>query len=117
MLPLADCFTAALCVRLGNRYGLSSAAQPAAEHFLRLFRPSQWQYYLSKVLTGDRRILEKLAYDDDPLERWQELVLEYGLAELKLDPRIAKMVTADRTKRLEIKRIAARHRERIMQEA
>jgi hypothetical protein len=114
---LADCFTAALCVRLGNRYGVSRAAQPAAERFLRLFRPSQWQYYVNKVLTGDRRVLEKLAYDDAPLERWQELVSEYSLADLKLEPRIAKMVTADKTMRAEIKTIAARYREGIMHKA
>ena len=63
------------------------------------------------------RVLEKLAYDDGPLERWQELVSDYALADLKLDPQIAKMVTSDTRKRLEIKRIAAKYRERIMQEA
>src|SRR5205807_1643625 len=73
---LADCLTAALCVRLGNRYGHSRAAQPAAERFLNLFRPPQWEYYFNKVLTGDRHVLEKLAYEDRPLERWQELVSE-----------------------------------------
>lgn len=114
---LADCLTAALCVRLGNRYGHSRAAQPAAERFLKLFRPQQWEYYLNKVLTGDRHVLAKLAYDDKPLERWQALVSELGLADLNIDPRIAKMVTADFAKRAQIKKTAAGYRERIMQEA
>lgn len=114
---LADCLTAALCVRLGNRYGHCWDAQPAAERFLKLFRPPQWEYYLNKVLTGDRHVLAKLAYDDKPLERWQELVSELQLAEVNMDPRIAKMVTADRAKRAQIKRTAAGYRERLMQEA
>lgn len=113
---LADCFTAALCVRLGNRYGHSHDAQPAAERYLKHFRPLQWECYLNKVLTGGRRVLEKLAYDAAPLERWQELVSELGLGDLKVDARIARMVTADRAKRSQIRKSAAGYRERIMQE-
>jgi hypothetical protein len=114
---LGDCFTAALCVRLGNRYGHSQDAQPAAGRYLKLLGPPQWEYYLNKVLTGDRHILEKLAYDDKPLERWQELVAEFKLADLTVDSRIAKMLTASHAKRAQIKRNAAGYRERIMQEA
>jgi hypothetical protein len=114
---LADCLTAALCVRLGNPYGHCWAAQPTAEHFLKLFRPPQWEYYLNRVLTGDRHVLEKLAYDEKPLERWQELVSELELNEMTLDQRIAKMVTADRTKRVQIKKTADGFRKQIMQAA
>ena len=114
---LADCLTAALCVRLGNRYGYSRAAQAAAERFLKLFHPPQWEYYLNKVLTGDRHVLAKLAYEDKPLERWQELVAEFNLDNLNLDARIAKMVAADPAKRNQIKRTAAEYRGRIMQRA
>jgi hypothetical protein len=114
---LADCFTAAICVRLGNRYGQSHAAQPTAERFLRLFGPPQWEYYLNKVLTSDRHVLEKLAYDDRPLVNWQELVSQFDLADLNMDRRVAEMVTADRAKRSQIKKIAARYRDRIMKEA
>lgn len=114
---LADCLTAALCVRLGNRYGYSKAAQPAAEQFLKLFQPPQWEYYLNKVLTGDRHVLAKLAYEAKPLERWQELVAEFHLDQLNTDGRIAKIVVADPTQRSQIKRTATGYRERIMQMA
>jgi hypothetical protein len=69
------------------------------------------------VLSGDRHVLEKLAYDVEPLEHWQELVSEFGLAELGLDARIAKMVTAEHAKRPQIRKTAAGYRERIMQVA
>ena len=114
---LADCLSAALCVRLGNRYGYSRASQPAAQHFLKLFGPPQWEYYFRKVITGDRRVLEKLAYDDKPLLRWQEMIAETSLDSLNMDARIAKMVTRDPAKRTQIKSVAAGYRERLMQEA
>jgi hypothetical protein len=114
---LADCMAAALCVRLGNSYGYSHDAQPAAERFLKLFHPPQWEYYLNKALTGDRYILTKLAYDEKPLERWQELVAEFHLDKMNVDARIAKMVVADAAKRRQIKMTATGFRERIMQTA
>jgi len=114
---LADCLSAALCVRLGNRYGYSKASQPAAQHFLKLFGPPQWEYYFDKVFTGDRHVLEKLAYDDKPVERWQELIAELALDSLHMNPRIAKMVTADHAKRQQIKRVASGYRDRLMQQA
>lgn len=114
---LADCFSAALCVRLGNPYGYSTAAQPAASHFLSLFRPTQWEGYCNHMLPGDRHILEKLAYDDKPLVRWQELVAEFQLDSLGLDPRVAKIVTSVPANRGQIRTIAQRLRDRIMQEA
>lgn len=114
---LADCLTAALCVRLGNSYGHSWDAQSSAERFLKLFHPHQWEYYLNKALTGDRHVLEKLAYDDKPLERWQELVSALELDDMNLDQRISRMVTSDRMKRAQIKKTAAGYRDRIMQEA
>jgi hypothetical protein len=114
---MADCFSAALCVRLGNTYGDSWAAQPAAERFLKLFRPTQWQAYLNKMLPGDGNILEKLAFADSPLRRWQELVSEFDLESLTLDRRVVKLVTADPMKRPQIKQGAKTLRERMMQEA
>ena len=113
---LADCLTAALCVRLGNRYGRSNAAQASANHFLNLFRPTQWEKYFNRVLPGDRRILEKLAYDDAPLTQWQEFITTLELDEVTLDPRIQKLVTADPKKRAQIKTAATRYRERLMQD-
>jgi hypothetical protein len=114
---IAECFSAALCVRLGNRYGRSWDAQPAAESFLKLFRPNQWEYYLNNLLVGDRHVLEKLAYDDKPAGRWQELVAEHNLASLSLNARIARLVTADPAKRGQIRSTADALRLRMMQEA
>jgi len=114
---LADCFSAGLCVRLGNSYGHSWSAQPAAEQFLKLFKPNQWEYYLNKLLPGDHHILQKLAYDDQPLGRWQELVVELKLADLSMQPRIARLVAGETGKRDQIRAAARLLRERMMQEA
>ncbi len=111
---LADCFSAAICVRLGNRYGISHAAQPATERFLKLFRPTQWEYYLNKVLSSDRYVLEKLAYDDKPLTRWLELVTEFKLSDLTVNQKVARMVTSNVSKRGIIKKTASSYREQIM---
>lgn len=108
------CLGAALCVRLGNRYGHSPEAQPFADSYLKLFRPSQWEHYFNKFLASDRHILEKLAYDDLPRMRWQELMSELDLSAIQLDERIAKLVTSDRAKNWQIKKVATEHREQIM---
>jgi hypothetical protein len=114
---LADCFTAVLCVRLGNRWGHSHAAQKPADHFLKLFRPTQWEGYFNKLLPGDSRILSKIGQDDRPLARWQELMSELNLKEITLDPRVAKMITADARKKAQVQKTAQDFRARIMQEA
>lgn len=112
-----ECFSAALCVRLGNRYGLCWAAQSAAESFLKLFRQNQWEYYVNKLLPTDRHILDKLAYDDAPLQRWvQQVVGEFGLEGLVKEPKAAKLVTADPTKKGQVRKAAQDARERLMQE-
>jgi hypothetical protein len=113
---IAECFTAALCVRLGNRYGHSWTAQSTVEQFLKLFRPLQWSYYLDKVLPTDRYILEKLAYEDEPLTRWQGVVADFGLAEFATDPRALKLANAEPAKRALIKNTADQCRRRVMQD-
>ncbi len=114
---LADCFTAVLCVRLGNLWGYSRAAQTSADHFLKLFRPAQWEGYFNKLLPGDSRILSKIGYEDKPLARWQELLGELDLEEMTLDPRVAKMITADVKKKGQVQKTAQALRARVMQEA
>jgi hypothetical protein len=113
---VADCFSAALCVRLGNRYGRSRAAQATVEKFLKLFRRNQWEYYVNKVLPTDIHVLEKLAFYDSPLHRWVELVGEFDLEPLAKDPRTAKLVAADQAKTLQIRKAALNGRERVMQD-
>ncbi len=66
---LGPCFTALLCVCLGNRYGTCWNAVPIAERLLKAQSPDRWMTYLDKVLPGDVRILEKLG-EQKPRERW-----------------------------------------------
>jgi hypothetical protein len=104
-----------LCVRLGNKYGHSWAAQADAEKFLSQFRLNQWNYYMNKVLPTDRYILEKLAYEDKPLDRWFDLVRELNLDSSEFDPLVAKIVTRDKAKSTQVKRVARTLREKAMQ--
>jgi hypothetical protein len=113
---IADCFTAVLCVRLGNPWGYSRAAQASANQFLKLIRPTQWEGYFNRLLPSDRRILEKIAYDEKPLARWLELIGELDLNEMSIEPRVAKMVTGDASKKAVVQRTAQAFRNKLMQE-
>lgn len=113
---LADCFTAVLCVRLGNRYGEARDAQSSANQFIKLIRPSQWEGYFNKFLPNDRRILEKLAFEDKPLARWLELIGELDLKELSIDTRVAKMISSNTFRKGIVKSTAEAFRTRLMQE-
>jgi len=78
---LAQCMTAVLCVRLGNRYGVSWAAQGTARDMLMQQNRERWVYYLNECLPGDEVILGKLMIE--PIaERWIELVKEADLSKL-----------------------------------
>ncbi|HXA15437.1 MAG TPA: hypothetical protein VN380_00475 [Thermoanaerobaculia bacterium] len=72
---LGICMTALLCVRLGNYYGVSWAAQPVADRLLRKQAPDRWTYYVEKVLPGETRILEKLT-TAGPSRQWIGLAKE-----------------------------------------
>lgn len=67
------CMTAALAVRLGNRYGRSWAAQPDAEKMLLVVSTDRWTYFFEKCLPADEVILTKLT-DLDIIEQWIEAV-------------------------------------------
>lgn len=75
---LAPCITAALCVKLGNSYGTSFAAQPYAESLLGALSKDRWIYYMNERLEQDRPILSKLA-DGKPSTNWIALVGKLGL--------------------------------------
>ena len=94
---------------------MKRAAQNSADHFLKLFRPTQWEGYFNKLLPVDRRILEKLGYDEKPFVRWQELLAELNIDGITLEPRVAKMVTTDPTKKDKIQKAAQLFRGRLMQ--
>jgi hypothetical protein len=90
------CMTATLCVRLGNRWGYSGAAQAAASQVLDGLRKEQWEYYLNHCLRSDKNILDKLASDDRPLKRWVELVGEFDLNAKEVpDKHVARLLTDD----------------------
>jgi hypothetical protein len=72
------CMSAVLCVRLGNRYGISYDAQRYANSILKRVSKERWTYFLNDCLKTDDRVLYKLQ-QDGPRSRWVELVKEFSL--------------------------------------
>jgi hypothetical protein len=77
---VATCMTAILCVKLGNQYGTSFAAQSPADSMLQAISLERWKYYVEGRLEFDRVILPKLAQLGKPLNRWIDLLDELDLA-------------------------------------
>lgn len=75
---LAKCITAVLCVKLGNFYGTSWAAQAPADFIISGLSKERWVYYLNEKLPTDRLILAKLT-DQKPLDNWCELLNKLGV--------------------------------------
>ena len=75
---LGHCITAALCVRLGNPYGIAHAAQDGANQILSGLSNDRWYYYLNDKLVQDRVILSKFRHTG-PRRRWMNLVGTLGL--------------------------------------
>jgi hypothetical protein len=75
---VAICMTAILCVKLGNMYGVSNAAQSAADQLLSGISKDRWLYYINGRLEFDRIILPKLTYDR-PVDRWIDLIAAVSL--------------------------------------
>ena len=80
---LNRCISAILCVRLGNHYGRSFAAQNTAVEMLSRLGEQRWKYYLNDCLPGDEIILEKLT-DSNVVERWCDIVTEYDLKSIEM---------------------------------
>lgn len=78
---LAGCITATLCVKLGNSYGASWAAQSSADQILSGISVDRWKYYIEGRLEYEPIILSKLARRGEPLDRWITLIKD-----LQLDP-------------------------------
>jgi hypothetical protein len=57
---LSKCFTALLCVSLGNSYGTSWNAKHIAIEVLTKLSKERWEYYFKHVLPSDTKILYKL---------------------------------------------------------
>jgi hypothetical protein len=71
--------SAVLAVKLGNSYGISNAAQSEANSLLDRLTNNQWEYYLNECLPGDQLILQKLAWQGKPQNRWLELFEKFQL--------------------------------------
>lgn len=76
---LASCITAALCVKLGNQYGISWNAQPPADQVLGTLSQERWIYYLDERLENDELILKKLSDGGKPLQNWISQVSSLGI--------------------------------------
>jgi hypothetical protein len=71
---LAACITAVLCVKLGNVYGTSWAAQAPADEIIQRLSKDRWIYYVNERLESDRIILSKLS-ESGPCANWIELFI------------------------------------------
>jgi hypothetical protein len=70
---LAPCMTAVLCVKIGNFYGPSIAAQPYADQVIAGLSADRWLYYLNERLEQDRVVLSELQHEK-PAKRWVHLI-------------------------------------------
>jgi hypothetical protein len=77
-LPI--CVTAALCVKLGNLYGVAWNAQESANQILKSISKDRWLYYLDGRLENDLLIIQKLRFTPT-VDRWIDL-----MRPLQLDP-------------------------------
>lgn len=106
---LASCMTAVLCVKLGNRWGVSTAAQRSANEVLDGISTERWMHYLDGRIEEDARILRKLD-EVKPQARWIDIV-----AKLNIDPTQIKskdvraLITATQNRRtIKINEISAK---------
>lgn len=73
-----SCASAVMCVRLGNPYGVSVAAQSDAAAILDSFSKERWAFYFNECLPSDSRILDKLFYEK-PRKRFVDLAGKFEL--------------------------------------
>lgn len=67
------CMTAILSVKLGNRYGVSNAAQDSVDLMLKPISHDRWVYFFNECLQTNERLLYKLT-QDNPSSRWIQLL-------------------------------------------
>jgi hypothetical protein len=72
---------AALSVRLGNRWNICFAAQPAVDALLKRVSLDRWRYYFNDCIKMDDRILSKLL-EERPRDRWIGLLRELDLGQI-----------------------------------
>ncbi|WP_338877270.1 hypothetical protein WBJ53_32815 (plasmid) [Spirosoma sp. SC4-14] len=69
------CLTAVLCVKLGNSYGVSDAAQESANNIIRGITHERWIYFFNECIQSNDRLLYKLTIPK-PTNRWLKLFNE-----------------------------------------
>lgn len=89
---LANCITAALCVKLGNDYGISWNAQEAANQVLKTLSAERWIYYLDERLENDELILKKLTKKEQPLRNWITQISSLGIDPNHLKSKLARQI-------------------------
>lgn len=106
---LSSCLSAVLCVKLGNMYGVSYAAQPYADSIIKTISKSRWEFYFKDCLPSDSRILAKLM-SDNPIKRWIELFNAIdALQEISVDNKdVSILIEATIKHRPEVIRIRAK---------
>ena len=93
------CMSAILAVKLGNKYGVSIAAQSDADALLDRLTSNQWSYYLNECLPGDELILQKLMWYERTQIRWFSLFDKYDLNSKEAKSNlIKKLLTASEKK-------------------
>ena len=84
------CVTAITLVRIGNRYGVSTAAQHDASRMLKDVSTDRWEYFFDGCLPVDDVLLTELA-DSRIAERWCAMIKE--------TPRLGKVTPTNRLAR------------------
>jgi len=97
------CMSATLAVKLGNRYGISHAAQDSADVILQRLTDNQWEYYLNKCLSSDELILYKLAWSEGPADRWAKIVDDFNLKARAVKSSHVKTIVKDAAVRAKLK--------------
>ncbi|WP_322895630.1 MULTISPECIES: hypothetical protein [unclassified Yoonia] len=64
------CMSSVCAVFLGNSYGNTWAAESDVVGLMKRLTANQWNYYFNECLPNDQLILQKLARNEKPLERW-----------------------------------------------
>lgn len=63
------CMTGILCVKLGNSYGVSNAAQESANKMIESVTHDRWVYFFNECLQSNERVLYKFLYQKT-LNKW-----------------------------------------------
>lgn len=94
---IIECLTAVIICRLGNSYGISTAAITYLDNILDTISNENWVYFLNEIKTNSE-ILYELAYVDrnnQVVALWSDIVNKHGLHKLILhDDAVIKLVLA-----------------------